>query len=270
MNKKIYLFFLNAILIINLANITTALGNGSAYHKHKHSHQCAGECVLPPPLAYYDAVVIEPGLQVRIVTNSEPDIMVHGQNDWAMMAIRNNTLFLSVNKKSKSKRPAMIPVTVSVPSLNNLKVAGGSVVFGDHIHGNRLTIVATGNSTVSFRGIINLFRLYQSGRSYVNIHWINSPDLGIEMVGESCAKLAGRVTDLHARLFGRASLDAKYLRTGNAFVQTQQDSVAALTVVQMLNSFARDTSNIYYYKRPRSADNDSREFGNVLELGHWR
>jgi hypothetical protein len=224
----------------------------------------------PAPLGFFDNVVIDGGFQVRLVTGKDANVDVQGPRELVVVETRGQTLYISLRKDTEVPPTGeLIPVTVSAYGIHNLRVLGNSVVHGDHIHGQELCITASGNSKVYFRGVVHLKRLVQTGQSYVNIRWVDSCDLGIALADRSCAKIAGKVQELHARLFGAAVLDAKYVRTKYAFIQALQESTGTVTVIQSLNAFARENANIYYYKTSHMVDADSRQSGNVLQLGHW-
>jgi hypothetical protein len=120
---------------------------------------------------------------------------------------------------------------------------------------------------VELRGNIGLRELVLEDTAPVNVYWVNSRQLLMNVDGHEKVFLAGVADLLIANVHHKAKLNAKYLRTQKAFVNTQQTAIAEVSVLDSLNAYAQGQSNIYYYHQPKLLGRYYQDHGSVIYMG---
>jgi hypothetical protein len=171
-----------------------------------------------------------------------------------------------------AKEPIYFPaatVKVSMSYLDNLYLQGQSFVRGSNIRSHGLCIDANGRSYVLLNGVVDVHQIFANDNSRISIQWVDNNDLQVEGRDYSHIYMAGVAKLLHARLSGKSSLDAKYLRARTVLVQTIDNAVAEVLAIKALYAFANGCSDVYFYKRSRYIFMSSQLSGNVLQMGNW-
>lgn len=150
--------------------------------------------------------------------------------------------------------------------LQELVNSGCGPVTITHVLTPRLKVKLAGSSVVNIRGISNLQKLSYSGKGALNMYWLNSCHLDIKGSNQGKAFIAGVAQDTHIQLSNHAYLDARYLRTKKEVVATVNYSRADVFPNQILNAYAQNNSNIYYYHDPLALNKYMRGNGSVLRM----
>lgn len=130
-----------------------------------------------------------------------------------------------------------------------------------------LELKVSHSGPVKLTGVSGLSHLMLDQTAPVAIAWVNSRQLNLDLSGKEHVFLAGTTDLLISHLSGQSSLDAKYLRAKTAFIETEGTSRAQVTVLDSLNAYARDQSNIYYYHVPKLVGRYYQGTGTVLYMG---
>ena len=170
--------------------------------------------------------------------------------------IRDQVLY--INAKSS------VAIKLIVPGLKNITVTDNATLNAKDFITNNLTIIAKNNGTINLEGQFNIDKIYQRGNGRINITWVSSNKLFIDSNSGGPIYLAGIANNIVAKLTHNAQLDVRYLRTQKASVFTTDKAKADILVLDTLEAFAVDNSNIYYYKRPHYLTVVTRNSGNVL------
>ncbi len=132
-----------------------------------------------------------------------------------------------------------------------------------------INIVTSDNAQVRIRGVINLQKVTTRGNSCVNAMWVDSYHVRLCSSDNSKVVLAGFTCILDAALNSNSSLDARFLRSKEAFVKTTDYACAKVLPIFALYGFAKHFSGIYYYKTPGFITRNSTESGNILQMEYW-
>ncbi len=182
--------------------------------------------------------------------------------------VKGHTLYLAAQNAMtpKNKRPQ---VTIKTDQLRSLKILGSASVTAKGLRSQGLSLYADTSGTIHLTGMMNLKQIYNFGPGHIFLRWIKSPKLTIYSVGGGTIYIAGVVNTLKARILGHANLNAEYLRTQHASVQTKGFAQARVFPINSLRAFAMGNSNIYYYKKPKYLTEFTHQSGNVLQMA-WR
>ena len=120
---------------------------------------------------------------------------------------------------------------------------------------------------IHLNGTMNLRELDATWSRGIQIYWINSPILTVNMDDHSSALLSGTADFANMKLIESAKLDAKYLTVKRLFVKTRGEAKAEVTAAEALNALATDDSNIYYYHQPPLLSRYYQDQGAILYMG---
>lgn len=130
-----------------------------------------------------------------------------------------------------------------------------------------LELKVSHSGPVKLSGVTGLSHLGLDETGPVAVSWVNSRQLNLDLAGKEHVFLAGTTDLLISHLSGQSTLDAKYLRAKTAFIQAEGTSRAEVTVLDSLNAYAQDKSNIYYYHLPKLVGRYYQSTGTVLYMG---
>ncbi len=120
---------------------------------------------------------------------------------------------------------------------------------------------------VTLKGDVGIRELQVSDSGRVAITWVHSKELLVQLTDTQQVFLAGVAGLLITTVNDQAQLNAKYLRANKAFVRTTQQGLAEVAVLDSLNAYASDQSNIYYYLQPRLLGRYYQDHGSILDRG---
>lgn len=143
-----------------------------------------------------------------------------------------------------------------VRHINNVELSG--------IQAANLNVISDDVGNISLDGIINMQQLTQTGTGTFSAMWVNSSRLNINTSGNAKIYLAGKVDFLNATATQTSQINAQYLRVQKAFVKTEDNSQALIAVLDSMNAFADNNSNIYYYETPTFLNRYTRANGTII------
>ena len=235
------------------------------------------EIKLPP----FYTVNINAPITARIITRAtvKPHIILSGpggQLSALKTFVKGDTLFVEVLAPPKKENqevltypaPKQVYAKIYMPVLLQLN-ATNARISGRRLLTHNLKVLAAGHATVNFLGVIHLNQINQQSDGALRFEWVKANRLNVHADGRGEIYLAGAAHRLEGRLNHFASLNAKYLRTQEAYVQTLGHAVARVQPVKSLRAFAYDHGNIYYYKQPEFFTRYSQGSGNILKLASW-
>lgn len=137
----------------------------------------------------------------------------------------------------------------------------------DGVESTQLLASVRDSGPVAIHGNVGIRELVVTNSDTVAISWVNSQELTLRLRGTQRVYFAGIAQLLNATVLDHARLDAKYLRAQKAFVNTKQHGTAEVTVLDSLNAYAQDQSNIYYYTTPKLLGRYYQDHGSILFMG---
>lgn len=182
--------------------------------------------------------------------------------------VRKGTLSISAPKWRSRTRLPQITVWMKQP-LQNLNVSGIANITAHQLNTKKLSVWSKSSGDVQLSGNIGLTQLLQSGGGVVHILGIRGDELSVNLSKQATANLSGRVGQLNARLRDLSTLKASGLRAGTIFVSTKGNSVAKVSPVSNLRAFARNQSQVFYYRSPSNATENATGSANIMQMG-WR
>ncbi len=165
--------------------------------------------------------------------------------------VNGQLTILGVHNTFGTPRNLPVDIEIDTSDIQNLTLQGNGTYIISNIGEQGLNLNLKGNGSYNLTGNIVLYQLNVAGNSHLNLYWINTNNLVVHAGGGAKINLAGVATNLEATLSGDAVLDAKYLRSQEAYVKTRDYSCAWVYVSQSLSAFAKDYSDIYYYPDPQ-------------------
>lgn len=143
--------------------------------------------------------------------------------------IKNRTLYIEYGNYP-SNFTAQTPIRV------DLKLASP-------IH----AITLTGDGKTRMQGDWVLSRLDVSGNANCYAYWIDSTNMHILTTDNAKVFLAGVVSDLDIISRNHSAIDARNLKTENAYVRTQDKSQVNVSARNSLSSYSSEGSTVYLY-----------------------
>lgn len=108
-------------------------------------------------------------------------------------------------------------------------------------------VLVKGSGTTHLSGDLTLSRIGVSGNAMLYAYWINSANLHVLTSGKAKVFLGGVASNLDIKAYQSSQIDARFLRTENAYVLTQNEATAAVKVKKSLSTLSTDYSTVYYY-----------------------
>src|SRR3990172_6740123 len=246
--------------VIVLAMLMVFIGGcGNMSKTNKKSLNSAQEitskhCDLKP----FRSIVLSGNANVELVNGSHAiDVTgIRADKYNCQNRVMNQVLYTSNNNAVK----------ITAPELRDITVVDHATISSKDFKTKKLSITAKDRGTVNLEGNFNVDNISQFGDGRINISWIDSDKLLIKSYGSGPIYLAGVVNNMSAKLTRNADLDARYLRVQNANIIATDSAQAEVSVLDALDAFAIDKSNIYYYKKPKQLTVVTRASGNVLQL----
>lgn len=206
------------------------------------------------------SIVSNGNIILKINTNQKyPCVYVTGQQTAVVntsVTIMNGVLTLSQNTRRNGfgRKVPQKPVVIEVDTryLTGLTLLGSTYfASNNNLGANGINMTVGGNSTLNIATKkVVIGQLNASGNAKVSIYWIDSNFVSTNLSGNASVALAGLATNLNANLSGSSNLNAKYLRTKQAYIKTSGHSNATVFVLKSLSALAVDYSTIYYYPDP--------------------
>ncbi|KTC88035.1 MULTISPECIES: GIN domain-containing protein [Legionella] len=153
--------------------------------------------------------------------------------------------------------------------LRKLKASGGGNIQISGVNTQYLQLDIINKTKVQLSGVISLSRINLADNSLLCMYWVKSPLLSICQRGKSLVQLAGTVDKLDVELWDSAHFNGRYLRAKNAFVKTHDRSVADIMAIKHQHTLATDSSDIYFYKVPKTSADFMAYAGSVLDMRDW-
>lgn len=202
-------------------------------------------------LPHFNAIHCEGSLDVQIFGGSKAQQVVFSNPHALKAEVKNGILYLSEGTRPFAQGRLLVTVYMD-RDLNRLSLAKEARVFGECIQSRCLTIFDESCGDLCLRGHIVLDKLISTGSGNVDIEWVDNNAVEVIAVNTAHIRLAGRATQLYAKLTGTAKLDAKYLQVQSAWIKASGGAVAEASSSTSLNTFASDLANVNYYKEPKS------------------
>jgi len=239
-----------------------------------------GQQVNLPPVKLNTASIIVPAFSSIHIAGNLNVYIKKGVGDYVTVTgdpqaisaltafVKHHTLYLKPKRKYSGKHKRRIVVHIDMKSLNTLIVNGNTFVRVKNVPTRGLTVI-NNNGNINLSGTIHVHSIINNGIGSINMRWVKSNNLTILNKGAGIIKLAGVANHLSARVFDKATLDAKYLRTKKAYVETLDRAEANVTVINTLNAFAFNKSIISYFKTPKNLTRHTQNSGNILQMAYW-
>ncbi len=182
-----------------------------------------------------------------------------------MVKVRDRTLYIA-SRYSPLRGYPEPRVTVRVPRLQSIAVAGPTGVVGKSIRSDGLTIKSSGYGNLTFSNTPQIDQINQIRNNIINISGVDNDTLTVIEAGFGEINLGGYVDRLYARVFDESTLNARKLKARHIYIQAKDESRAYITPKKSLRAFAAQSANIYYYKYMNHLTRYSVESGNVFQM----
>lgn len=221
-----------------------------------------------PPV---DSVFVRGGVNLEIIGGS-PKNKVSVKKIYPGLAVKvcDGAAYISYTKPvecNQNPRPCM---KLYIQQLKRLVVAGDSCITGCHLETYcGLSIEHCGSGAVCLSGPIHLVRIVNSGSAVICIPHVTSDHVHILATRNSVTKLRGGTGLLLIRAFQHATVDTRFMCSDTALVQAANESLVTVKTRGILQAFASEMSNIYYYTTPSELLQHNVLSGNVFQMGCW-
>ncbi|HVV69663.1 MAG TPA: DUF2807 domain-containing protein [Gammaproteobacteria bacterium] len=229
-------------------------------------------------LPYFSAIDISGPFKVDVATGNGRQSVVLTGNVNAVPRVTSrvigNTLVI---RMLPSKTGQLVPpynphVAIQIHMVDGLTTvaAGGSTqVYGTGISSSRLSLNTSDQGSIYLRGNLIVYEINCNSSGIIDVALGHLRGIGVGGAGSGIIRITGSVDMLTAVLGGALRLDAKRLRAQQVYVTTWGNACAEVLPVIALYAFARDISNIFYYKEPQVMSGNSKGSGNILRLANW-
>jgi len=201
--------------------------------------------------------------RVAILDQGHPGLVL------VQATVKNGTLYLQETPRPPVGSTRPMQVLVEANNIHLIHLRDKSSITADNYHSNRLDIISATSGNILLHTQLEVRHIEQHGKGMISIDWVKTPTLDIFTEGSGLIRVAGSTNTLHIRALDRGKVDAKYLRTEDAVVQTGHEAEVAVRPHLSLNAFASGHSYIYYYKTPESFTPRNYGSGNIFQMRYW-
>jgi hypothetical protein len=150
--------------------------------------------------------------------------------------------------------------------LRHLDIGGKTSFAMRGVSSRDMTIRVRNEGVVLLRGMATVSSIELFDKGHLDMYWLDSDDLTVDAHNQSTATIAGIADKMVAVLQGNAQLNARYLRTREAFVKTYDRALAEIQTFSNQNAIAYNESNIYFFLTPDFHANFMARDGSVLNF----
>ncbi len=222
----------------------------------------------------FKCIVADSDINITLRNSNKPQVAVmnreHPGRDLVITSVKNGTLYLkdAAAPSDARIRDKPLQVLVDANGINMIVLYKKSSLYAPNYRGN-LRVLSFSAGNVILHGPIYSNHIEQHGTGMISMDSINAKKLNIMTNGPGLVRVAGNVDTLTVRAIGNGKVDAKYLRTKDAVIQTNGISEVAVIPSNSLNGFASGNSYIYYYKTPAFLVPRAVGSGNILQMQYW-
>lgn len=222
--------------------------------------------------APFSGIILKGNLNVEIDGNHwQPSVTISGPRYvFSYLNVTEKNGVLCINEDARHRwgviPAAPLNVLICTNEVTNLSYTGIGQVTSNNIGKYGINLNVSGNSNLNLSGQIMLGQLTAANNSHVSLYWIDSNFVKVYAGDNAQVSLAGSATNLNADVSGYASINAKYLRSKQAYVETSDGSNAVVYVTKSLSALANDQSTIYYYPDPEIIGPYDSGSGSVLRM----
>jgi len=173
------------------------------------------------------------------------------------------------NTKACQVTTRPLQVIINANCIESVRLYEQSSIYAPCYRTARMAVKSYTSGTIMLNGALNPYNIEQYGSGFINIGTVNTNNLDITSEGPGLIRLAGRVDTLHIRGLVDAQIDAKFLRTRDAWVETSGFSEVAVTADNALDGYSTGSSYVYYYKTPQFFQPLTYEHANVMQMAYW-
>jgi hypothetical protein len=167
--------------------------------------------------------------------------------------------------------PRRVALHILVNQLVSLELGKGTRLMTKNIPaGSHLAVIDHHPGNLTLRGTYPIAQITKTAPGLIDIRWIKSDKLQILATHGAHIRVSGTVNHLRAQLADNSRLDAKHLRAQHAWIRTQDNSVAEVFAIKVLNAFANENSLIDYYKHPKHLYEHVYDHANVTPVASWQ
>ena len=116
----------------------------------------------------FNAVTINGPYTVKITVGEPASITLTSKDDTSKVITEVKDHTLSIRSQDSANTNKNILITVTLPELHSLNLAGDSKVSITGLHGSQFALTANGNAQAELAGIINNFNLELSGNTNID------------------------------------------------------------------------------------------------------
>ena len=199
------------------------------------------------PLTHYNKIVVAGNVNTTIKSGQSQDIVYANGNPKALSKLtvvqRGDIVYVSSMAKQ--------PVDVDIDSQGSQ---------------TPLHLVLSGNSHTKMTGNFLIQQIDASGRSRLDLYWMNSSYLTINAKDSAKLFLAGVATHLDITASDSAEVNGKYLRAEDSYVMAMGNAEVGVNVKNALGTQSLGASSVYYYSHPESAEIYLKDSGSALNM----
>lgn len=261
--KKTLSFFTLGFVLISLFNLT---GCATSNWRHRGAKPLALLTQKYGSLRFNQLTIIGPA-NVIVTQGKQQTLTLLGDHETlGKYVVRNgrNGLFV----QAPFDRPYCSTIYITTSFLQKMRVGPGVLLQANKLEVLNLQVVGQGESDINVKGQIFAARveIEQQGQGKIAFFWLASDKVTVRSNKNGVVYLAGQTYRLFANLADHAYLDAKYLRTNQVMVQTEDSARADVLPLDSLRASTIDSSIVGYYHRPPDFQINSEDSSNVLFL----
>ncbi len=224
---------------------------------------------LPP----FHAIVARGDINITLRNTQTPQVAIMNLaepgRDMVHSTVKNGTLYLIETPRPTAQRKSPIQVLVDANNIQSIRLYEKSSLYLNNYRTPIFNIYSATSGNILLHSQLNVKHIEQNGSGMISIDWVKANDIDIFTRAPGLIRLAGSANSLNVRAIGNGKVDAKYLRTEDALVQTGNHAEVAVRPHLTLNGFAAQNSYIYYYKTPDFFTPRTSGSGNIIQMRYW-
>jgi len=227
-----------------------------------------------PDLPPFYRISCADNISLRLTgTHQAPSLYVSYKpyNQMLISEVIDGTLYLNVKKEEDNlpiSNEAMV-ISLQTGALKEIAVDGNCRINASNIQTYGIALIGMGKGKICIKGNdVKVSKIIAQHQSFIKVLWAYSPELFLNAFDKSTVKIAGVANEILLRVYGKAKVDAQYLRTCRVNAFAKNKGLAEVLPLCELRAFAEGRGRIDYYTVPRDALLVTQASGNTLWMGY--
>lgn len=173
--------------------------------------------------------------------------------------IRFETVNNMLNITTNANMTPTPQVTITSKTISEINLSGKTVLHANNIDSPQLSINMNGNSNCFLKSNTKILKIQLNGKSELHLNATQADNITLQINGKGDVNLTGKTHNLTVNAFGNSTVHADTLIADNVVLDSAGKSEISVHAVKTLTIMAAGKSNVKYSGNPTITKNTAGE-----------